>query len=160
MTAEPLAAALIENVPPFGLTSNGSRLFHEADILAALSRAMFDDLAERVVLHLLVLRDDLGQWSKQSADLITAIIAQNAALRVERDRYRDAFNTNCLVLRGTEERAERLEEAADYILDGMGIHAPDYEIDPDDDFLDAANSDWVRDVLMRLAAALKGADHE
>lgn len=53
-------------------------------------------------------------------------------------------------------RAERLEEAADYILDGMGIDAPDYEIDPDDDFLDAANSEWARDVLTRLAAALRG----
>lgn len=59
-----------------------------------------------------------------------------------------------------KENVERLEAAIDYILDGMAINAPDYEIDPDDDFLDAANSDWVRDVLTRLAAALKGDDHE
>ena len=57
-----------------------------------------------------------------------------------------------------EAKVARLVEAIDYILDGMAIDAPDYEIDPDDDFLDAANSDWVRDVLTRLAAAMKGAD--
>ena len=51
---------------------------------------------------------------------------------------------------------DRLREAMDYILDGMGIAEPDYVIDPDDDFLDAANSEWVRDTLTRLAAALKG----
>ena len=58
-----------------------------------------------------------------------------------------------------EAKVAKLEAAADYILDGMGIDAPDYEIDPDDDFLDAANSEWVRDVLTRLAAALRGDDH-
>ena len=55
-------------------------------------------------------------------------------------------------------RAKRLDLAVDYILDGMGIHYPDYEIDPDDDFLDAANSKWVRDTLTRLAEALRGND--
>lgn len=55
----------------------------------------------------------------------------------------------------TAER-DRLLKAMDYILDGMGIAEPDYDIDPDDDFLDAANSEWVRDTLTRLAAALKG----
>ena len=55
---------------------------------------------------------------------------------------------------------DRLREAIDYILDGMGIADPDYDIDPDDDFLDAANSEWVRDTLTRLAAALKGESHE
>jgi hypothetical protein len=43
----------------------------------------------------------------------------------------------------------------DYILDGMDISYPDYEIDPEDDFLDAANSAWARDTLTRLAAALR-----
>ena len=60
-------------------------------------------------------------------------------------------------LRGqAEARVQRLESAIDYILDGMAITAPDYEIDPDDDFL----SDWMRAVLTRLAATLKGDDHE
>lgn len=62
-------------------------------------------------------------------------------------------------LAAAEAKVAKLEAAADYILDGMGIDAPDYEIDPDDDFLDAANSEWVRDVLTRLAAALRGDDH-
>jgi hypothetical protein len=54
----------------------------------------------------------------------------------------------------------RLREAIDYVLDGMAISAPDYEIDPDDDFLDAANSKWVCDTLTHLAAALTGDSHD
>lgn len=57
-------------------------------------------------------------------------------------------------------RKNAVYEAAEYILDGMGIDAPDYVIDPDDDFLDAAVSDWVTDTLTRLAAAMKVADSE
>ena len=45
-------------------------------------------------------------------------------------------------------------DAIDYILDGMGIYEPDYVIDPEDDFLDVANSKWIRDTLEQLAAAL------
>jgi len=51
-----------------------------------------------------------GHWgndldtTKDAADRIEALVR-------ERDKYRDAFNTNCLVLRGTEEHAERLEAA-------------------------------------------------
>ena len=45
-------------------------------------------------------------------------------------------------------------EAIAYIVDGMGIDGPDYNIDPDDDYLDAANSEWVKDVLTRLGSAL------
>lgn len=37
----------------------------------------------------------------------------------------------------------------------MGISYPDYEIDPDEDYLDAANAEWVKDTLNRLAAALR-----
>ena len=43
------------------------------------------------------------------------------ALVKERDRYRDAFNTNCLVLRGTEERVERLEAALREIADEASV---------------------------------------
>lgn len=50
-----------------------------------------------------------------------------------------------------------LREAAEYILDGMGIDGPDYTVDPDDDFLEAANSQWVKETLTRLAAALAAA---
>ena len=88
-----------------------------------------------------------------AADRIEALVKQCEGLM-------QAAMNNGQALILAEARAERLEAAADYILDGMGIHAPDYEIDPDDDLLDAANSDWVRDVLTRLAATLKGDDHE
>ena len=86
------------------------------------------------------------------------------ALVKERDQWiehtKNAVWADSEELKLANARAERLEAAADYILDGMGIDAPDYEIDPDDDFLDAASSDWVRDVLTRLAAAMKGADRD
>lgn len=45
-------------------------------------------------------------------------------------------------------------EALEYIVDGMGVDGPSYDIDPDDDYLDAANSEWVKGVLTRLGAAL------
>ena len=73
-------------------------------------------------------------------------LEQAIAQRMVRDEAKRA--------EAAEAKVARLVEAIDYILDGMGIDAPDYEIDPDDDFLDAANSDWVRDVLTRLAAAI------
>jgi hypothetical protein len=63
-------------------------------------------------------------------------------------------------LETAEAENARLREAIDYVLDGMAISAPDYEIDPDDDFLDAANSKWVRDTLTHLAAALTGDSHD
>ena len=52
---------------------------------------------------------------------------------------------------------DKLREAAEYILDGMAINGPDYTLDPDDDYLDAANSKWVKDTISRLAAALAAA---
>lgn len=52
---------------------------------------------------------------------------------------------------------DTLREAAEYILDGMGIDGPDYTVDPDDEYLDAANSKWVKETLSRLAAALAAA---
>ena len=85
------------------------------------------------------------------------------ALTAERDEAlecNEQFFVDNQFLKKRVEKAEaerdRLQEAMDYILDGMGIAEPDYDIDPDDDFLDAANSEWVRDTLTRLAAALKG----
>lgn len=52
---------------------------------------------------------------------------------------------------------DKLREAAEYILDGMGIDGPDYTVDPDDEYLDAANSKWVKETLSRLAAGLAAA---
>lgn len=57
-------------------------------------------------------------------------------------------------------RKNAVYDAAEYILDGMGISSPDYLIDPEDDFLDAANSEWVTDTLTRLADAMKIADSD
>ena len=93
---------------------------------------MTDELVKRHVEQLRMTGGDLADLCQPLADAIEALTA---------DR-------------------DRLREAMDYILDGMGIAEPDYDIDPDDDFLDAANSEWVRDTLTRLAAALKGESHE
>lgn len=97
---------------------------------------MSDELVKRLQLWEEVFPQDMdkedGHLYQEAADRIYALTA-------ERDGLRGAM---------------------DYILDGMGIAEPDYDIDPDDDFLDAANSDWVRDTLTRLAAALKGGGHE
>ena len=109
------------------------------------------------------LRWKAGAYAKEAADRIEQLVATNEVLVKERDQWiehtKNAVWADSEELKLANARAERLEAAADYILDGMGIDAPDYEIDPDDDFLDAANSEWVRDVLTRLAAALKGDDH-
>jgi len=55
-------------------------------------------------------------------------------------------------------RVVALEAAIEYILDGMGIDGPDYLIDPDEDYMDAVNSESVRDVMVRLSAALNKKD--
>jgi len=58
--------------------------------------------------------ESLRLWNRDdAADRIEALVK-------ERDKYRDAFNTNCLVLRGTEARAERLEAALRKIDVGEG----------------------------------------
>lgn len=149
-----LAAALVE-INDLLASDPDSKLFgvkrSTLAPIAALTRVMSDDLAERAGKVLGELapyrKEDRGSNHPQSvacrnaADLITTLIAQNAALRAERDRYRDAFNTNCLVLRGTEDRAERLEAVMRKIAD----------TDPDE------GTGWFHDVAR---AALKGADHD
>jgi len=86
-----------------------------------------------------------------AADRIEALVSENRALK----RLNEAQSK---MLDAEETRADRLDLAVEYILDGMGIHYPDYEIDAEDDFLDAANSKWVRDTLTRLAEAMRGND--
>jgi hypothetical protein len=78
-----------------------------------------------------------------------------------------SVQNDCIAARKRADEAEAelsrknaVYDAAEYILDGMGIDAPDYVIDPDDDFLDAAVSDWVTDTLTRLAAAMKVANSD
>ena len=127
---------------------------------------MVDLIHARAILKETTMSDDdliesLRLWNRDdAADRIEALVKERDAAE-HRARMRKGFIEEARDERDrAEARAERLEAAIDYILDGMAIDAPDYEIDPDDDFLEAANSDWVRDVLTRLAAALKGADHD
>lgn len=86
-----------------------------------------------------------------AADRIETLMSENRALK----RLNEAQSK---MLDAEETRADRPDLAVEYILDGMGIHYPDYEIDAEDDFLDAANSKWVRDTLTRLAEAMRGND--
>ena len=97
---------------------------------------------------------------------MTKMLAGISKAAVEREAAMMEASSNFIwarklrALRAALDKAEadnaRLRDAIDYILDGMGIYEPDYIIDPDDDFLDAANSEWVRDTLERLASALNG----
>ena len=91
------------------------------------------------------------RYQLDAADRIEALVSENRALK----RLNEAQSK---MLDAEETRADRLDLAVEYILDGMGIHYPDYEIDAEDDFLDAANSKWVRDTLTRLAEAMRGND--
>lgn len=75
------------------------------------------------------------------------------ALVKERDRYRDAFNTNCLVLRGTEERTARLEAALRETTQVLRQCTFPY-IRVKGQYLDR------EEVVSRADAALKGADHD
>ena len=130
VTAETLAAAILRDVPRYGLTElgpvKGGQWMHCADVLAALSRAMSDDLAERAgeVIRWLIEADDRGDGNlamvhcAPAADLITALLTANAALRAERDalaaevKQADAMlvaEANASLERLT--RAERLEAA-------------------------------------------------
>jgi hypothetical protein len=94
-----------------------------------------------------------------------ALAAQVAELTRERDEARrvahkaiDMGQKAGIERMQAEAKVARLEGAIDHVLDGMAISAPEYAIDQDDDFLDAANTEWVRDTLTRLAAALTEGD--
>ena len=104
---------------------------------------------------------ELTKMLRSSANRVVTYAADRIeALTAERDGLLRCVTDNHVALcraESAEAERDRLREAIDYVLDGMGIADPDYDIDPDDDFLDAANSEWVRDTLTHLAAALKGA---
>ena len=90
--------------------------------------------------------EPLGHDGWEAADRIEALVK-------ERDKYRDAFNTNCLVLRGTEDRAERLEAAASSVADDVCSH-----ICPS---VGRAGEPILHDPrCIALRAALKGDDHD
>ena len=101
------------------------------------------------------------QWVPEAAARIAALTAQVANAQKEHEGWQSAAMKLMEKLSAAEAERDalrakvaRLEGAIDYILDGMAISAPEYAIDPDDDFLDAANADWVRDTVSRLAAAI------
>ena len=102
MTPTTLAETILRDVPRHDaydvmMTLDGHPLpggcafgkwVRHADVLAALSRALDHAIAERAGEVVADLRDD-AQWGTpictKAADLITALLAQNAALRAERD---------------------------------------------------------------------------
>jgi hypothetical protein len=119
---------------------------------------MTDDLVKRLREDQPVTQD----WaSTMKCGLMDEAADRIEALTAEVRRWQGLFDEkHSLILeqKAHAEKAEadnaRLREAIDYILDGMGIYEPDYTIDPEDDFLDVANSKWVRDTLEQLARAL------
>ena len=200
MTAETLAAAILRDVPIRGRIQSDPTGLQEfvfkRDVIAALSRAMSDDLAERAGEVLegvtpgpwsseMLMQDDPNgdEWptdievASQSGrhihghdlgynpdvdleiianarfiatarELVPALIAQNAALRAERDRFEAALGRACLVggttylvekAQKAEARAERMEAA-----------------------IRELKRCWYQGDLTEndFAAALKGADHE
>ena len=157
MTAETLAAALLRDVPrtnfyPFRNSFNemvvkedtGEWLFRN-DVLAALSRAMSDDLAERAGGVLTDLQKGpefvyrFVTSDHAAADLIIALIAQNAALRAERDAAKQIALVSITHGQDVEARAERLEAALQWQAEQPEAHP----------FM-----------VVHALAALKGADHE
>lgn len=120
MTAETLAAALLKGVPRNVALGADTPMLFEQHVLAALSRAMSDDLAERVGVIAADWEEQASerdprdptkdQIFREAAD-IRAILAQNAALRAERDAglQREA-DANAAAFRH-KARAERLEAA-------------------------------------------------
>ncbi|XAI95316.1 hypothetical protein [Nostoc phage Nsp-JY18] len=102
MTTTDLAAALLRDVPRYEPDNpldsapsmkddpQGDWLSRD-EVLAALSRALDPAIAERAGEVVERLRgrpdaiEDVGRLRDEAADLITALLAQNAALRAERD---------------------------------------------------------------------------
>jgi formate dehydrogenase maturation protein FdhE len=132
-----LAAALLRDVPTRYQPVNGDRLLHESDVLAALSAHLDADLAERAGEAI----ESLRLWNRDdAADLITALLAQNAALRAERDsllRGHRTLNVSGAKLEdrltAAEARTERLEAVLQKIAD-----MPDYRLPKPQDIARAA----------------------
>lgn len=95
-----LSAALLRDVPRYTKnsypnTAENGYLMHSDDVLAALSRALDPALAERAGAYsdrlrsscFLAFDDGTNDYGTAplAADLLTALLAQNAALRAERD---------------------------------------------------------------------------
>lgn len=118
------------------------------------------DLTRAEVVAFMKMRDMQPSHYKMGRHLLRCMDERDALesqLKGVLDREAKTYARIENKMQAAEAENARLQEAADYILDGMAISAPEYEIDPDDDFLDGANSEWVRDVLTRLSNAMKPA---
>ena len=98
MTTTKLAETILRDVPRYWQASNRSlqqatdgSWLKRTDVLAALTTAMDPAIAERAGEVLEALRSKTPNMTKghaameAGADLITALLAQNAALRAERE---------------------------------------------------------------------------
>ena len=94
-----------------------------------------------LVLALRAALDAAHAREQQAHDRAVALTFANDVLQAKLD--------------AAEAEKGRAVNAAEYILDGMGIDGPEYVIAPRDEYLEAANSAWVRDTLERLAAATR-----
>ena len=112
---------------------------------------MFADMVVKECLDVAIENERI--LSKAAYDSVSSLLlsVQNDCI-AERKRANEA--------EAALARNNAVYEAAEYILDGMAIDYPDYDIDPEDDFHDAANSEWVKDTLTRLAVAMKVADSD
>lgn len=125
MTATTLAAALLKDVPRYGTDPDdcsGFILVHtpdgpwldRADVLSALTAALDPAIADRageVVKELRLpwtIAENMQPLLPQAADLITALLAQIAALRAERDALAERNKENS---RLAEENAQGLRAA-------------------------------------------------
>lgn len=107
-----LATALLRDVPRFA--SPDGNLLAEKDVLDTLSRALDPALTERAgeVLERLRKADEyepLGHDGWEAADLITTLLAQNAALRAERDE----LSSKLEVERALTDAVHRLAKSAE-----------------------------------------------
>lgn len=117
-----LAAALLRDVPRHGgwHALDPVPVMYEAEVISALSRALDPALTERAgeVLKRLGTQfsalEELGMYVKANTsllaqDLITTLLAQNAALRAERDRYLRHLTAGVENLNAYKDRAEAAE---------------------------------------------------
>ena len=121
MTPTDLAAALLRDVPRYEpdnpLDSAPSMKddpqgdwLSRAEVIAALSRALDPAIAEQAGEVVKRLTDEHVAASRtEAADLISVLLAQNAALRAERDALKRHNNALSQMLDGEETRADAAE---------------------------------------------------
>jgi len=144
MTPATLAETILRDVPTYDLWYEGGKLpfagatwMTQADVLSALTAAL-DGVDERAgeVLPRLRKADEyepLGHDGWEAADLITALLAQNAALRAERDVSNElgrAFEQDAGQQRARAEAAEAVAEKLRGALDRIEAYGFTCEAGP------------------------------